>query len=151
MNPNKDDFSIRPDWMKPRIPKGDYTVAFKSYQTARFYRGGAPKLVINFHVIDRGKYFETPLQRYYQVSEIGKTPKKKGFFKAKGQSSHFIMEYVNCFGILPRRLDRVPMDVWKKHAFKARVKDVAWTANQDNLHQMLRYSVIEKILGITEL
>ena len=40
--------------MKPRIPEGDYTVAFKSYQTERFYRGGAPKLVINFHVIDRG-------------------------------------------------------------------------------------------------
>ena len=70
--------------MKPRIPEGDYTVAFKSYQTERFYRGGAPKLVINFHVIDRGEFFETPLQRYYQVSEIGKTPKKKVSSRQRG-------------------------------------------------------------------
>ena len=70
--------SSRPSWLKPRIPPGRYTVAFDSFHTENFYKNGKTrKLVLNFHVIDMGEYFETPLQRYYQVAEIGKKSRKR--------------------------------------------------------------------------
>ena len=70
--------SSRPSWLKPRIPPGRYTVAFDSFHTENFYKNGkTSKLVLNFHVIDMGEYFETPLQRYYQVAEIGKKSRKR--------------------------------------------------------------------------
>lgn len=143
--------SSRPSWLKRRIPSGRYTVAFDSFHTENFYKGGnTPKLVLNFHVIDFGEHFETPLQRYYQVAEIGKKPEKGGWFKAKGQSSHFIMEYVTCFHYVPKRRDRVPMEIWKSHGYKVKVKDVVETANQDKIPQLLKYSVIEKIIGVRD-
>ena len=143
--------SSRPDWLKPQIPPGMYTVAYDTFHTENFYKGGkTPKLVLSFHVIDIGEYFETPLKRYYQVADIGKKPQKEGSFKAKGQSSQFIMEYVTCFHYVPKRRDRVPMEVWKRHGYKVRVKDVIETANQDKIPQLLKYSVIEKIIGVRD-
>ena len=143
--------SSRPSWLKPRIPPGRYTVAFDSFHTENFYKNGkTPKLVLNFHVIDFGEYFETPLQRYYQVADIGKKPQKEGWFKAKGQSSHFIMEYVTCFHYAPKRKDRVPMEIWESHGYKVRVKDVKDNANQDKIPELLWYSVIDKIIGVTD-
>ena len=143
--------SSRPDWLKPQIPPGMYTVAYDTFHTENFYKGGkTPKLVLSFHVIDMGEYFETPLKRYYQVAQLGKRPEEGGWFKAKGQSSHFIMEYAACFHRVPKRLDRVPMEMWKRHGYKVRVKDVFETANQDTLPQILRYSVIDKIIRVAE-
>ena len=91
------------------------------------------------------------LPLFYQVAEIGKKPRKEGWFKVKSQSSHFVMEYVTCFHSVPTGRDHVHMEIWKRHAYKVKVKDVIETANQDNIPQMLRYSVIEKIMGVTEI
>ena len=141
----------RPGWLKPRIPPGRYTVAFDSFRTEKFYKNGkASKLVLNFQVIDIGEFFETPLQRYYQVAEIGEKPGKGGSFKAKGQTSDFMREYVYCFNYVPKRRDRIPMEVWQRHGYKVKVKDVKYNANQDKMPELLCYSVIDKIIGVTD-
>jgi hypothetical protein len=43
------------------------------------------------------------------------------------------------------------MEVWIPHANKVKVKNVIETANPDNIPQMLRYSVIDKIMGVKEI
>ena len=60
------------------------------------------------------------------------------------------MEYVTCFHYAPKRKDRVPMEIWESHGYKVRVKDVKDNANQDKIPELLWYSVIDKIIGVTD-
>ena len=136
---------------RPLIPGGLYSVAFDSYETSIQF-GKSPKLALNFHVIDPGQYFNTPLSRWYSVKWVGKRPGRNGTFKPKGQTSIFLIEYLRCFPERgrPRRLDRVPMGDWPRHAYKVKVANVTKNSKQVDLPAALQYSKIETILGVAE-
>lgn len=135
----------------PLIPEGEYRVAFDYFKTALYF-GSSPKLVLCFHVVDMGSFFETPLARWYPVAQVGRKPSRGGLFKIKGQTSIFLIEYLRCLpGIgRPRRLDRIPMSEWPKHTYLARVKNVTRNSKQVELPPELQYSKIESLLGIAD-
>ena len=148
----KEDVSpSRPDWLKPLIPAGTYTVAFDYHETTRHF-GNVPKMGLYFHVSEFGKYFQTPLIRWYTVDRIIGKARKNGYYRSKGQTCILMIEYVRCFSNypLPRRLDRIPMSPWKKHEFLVKVRNVRRNSRQKAIPAQSQYSVIDSILGIAE-
>jgi len=142
--------SVSTDYL-PLIPEGEYHVAFDYFETATHF-GSSPKLVLYFHVVDLGSYFETPLARWYSVVQVGKKPSRGGSFKIKGQTCIFLIEYLRCLpGIdRPRRFDRIPMTEWSKHVYRAKVKNVTRNSKQIELPLQLQYSKIGSLLGVAD-
>ena len=135
----------------PLIPAGNYQVAFDYFETC--YRfGKSAKLVLHFHIVDMGPHFETPIDRWYSVDNIGKKGSRGGNFKVKGQTSIFLIEYLRCLpgATRPARLDRVPMSQWSNHIFRAKVSNVVKNHKQKQLPPELQYSRIESLLGVSE-
>lgn len=132
--------------LRPLIPPGEYLIGFDYFETA-YHFGKSPKLIMNFHVVDFGHYFETPLSRWYGVDRIGK-PSRGGTFKAKSQTSILLIEYYRCLReSVVRRLDRVPMSEWSKHVYRAKVGTVSINSQQVALPAQLQYSKIRELLG----
>ncbi len=135
----------------PQIPEGEYRVAFDYYETT--YRFGKnAKLILHFHIADKGEYFELPVSRWYSVKNIGTEPGRNGNFKVLGQTSILLIEYLNCFPSAgrPARLDRVPMDLWPRHQYLARVTNVRNNHKQQDLPHGLQYSRIESLIGVAK-
>ena len=137
--------------IRPLIPNGTYNLYFQGYET-QYYFGKSPKLVMHFQIVDLGPYFETPLTRWYSVERFVGKPARNGGFKAKGQTSVFLIEYFNCFPFAkrPTRLDRIPMNEWDKHVFKAKVSSVKENSKQTRLPEQIQYSKIECLLGVND-
>ena len=131
----------------PLIPDGIYEVAFDGYETAIQFRD-APKVILNFHIVSIGQYFETKLARYYTVAALKGKPRAKGKFKVKGQTSIFLIEFLNCHPDreIPRRLDQVPMGCWGRTTYQARVASVSHNSSQKKLPKQLQYSKIKELL-----
>jgi hypothetical protein len=135
---------------RPLIPPGKYKVAFDFFETV-YHFGRVPKLILHFHIIDFGEYFETPLARYYTMARIGK-PGKGGTFKPVSQTCIFMIEYCRCLSeIRPgSRLDRLPMSEWPKHAYLAEVGSVQSNSHQVALPKQIQYSKIKSLVGVAD-
>ena len=134
--------------LRPLIKSGQYDVAFKGFKTVRMFNGRAEKLELCFEVITHGKYFGIKIPRYFNVKIKGK-PQNEGCFKAP-QSGNFLREYANLFE-LPKRLDRIPMSMYKNKIFECSVKTVKTGYNQAKIHKQLQYSVITELIKVKEL
>lgn len=53
------------------IPKGIYELEYTRHYIRVIH--GTPKVALWFRVVTTGKYFHTPLPRYYYVRSIGET------------------------------------------------------------------------------
>jgi len=135
---------------RPKIPPGEYRVAFDYFETAYNF-GKSAKLILHFHVLDFGSYFETKLNRWYSVAWIGK-PSRNGTFKVRGQTCIFLIEYIRCLPNvrIPGRLDRIPMSEWPNHIYRAKVSNPTRNSRQVLLPAELQYSKIESLLGVAD-
>ena len=136
------------DEWKPLLPAGEYRINFLGYETAIHF-GDASKLILHFSVADFGEWFETKLSRYYTVQKLIGKAGSKGRFKAKSQTSVVITKFLNYHPDteIPKRLDRLPMNVWGSSLYLAKVGSVVTNSRQKRLHKQQQYSKILELLG----
>ena len=127
------------------VPEGQYKVKFNQYETLKMF--GSPKLRMEFQIIDFGDYFETSVCRYYTLNHLIGKPCVGGRFKPTGQTSVLLVHYYACHPTAPRikRLDRIPMDLWKDGEYIADVKTVRRNHRQHKLPEQLQYSKIDDL------
>ena len=65
-------------------------------------------------------------------------------------SSHFYRDWVLANGDPPKRGDRMSTRVFKGKIFKLRLRTVATNARQEQLAPEQQYSVIDRLIGVTE-
>jgi hypothetical protein len=133
----------------PLVKQGIYKFVFVSYETVRLFGGKSPKLILWFRIVSEGEHFGVTLPRYYNVKRIIGKPRKNGDFSI-GRNSNFAREYAELFSI-PRRLDRMPMTIFKNKMIKGKSKTVTSGFNQKKIHKTLQYSVISELLEVHEL
>lgn len=136
------------DGLKPLIPDGEYTVEVDGWETTM--RCGKPKLVLHCRIIDYGQYLCVPLQRWYNINRIIGKPRRKGTFHASGFHSDLVLEFVNVFGEVPKRLDRIPLSRYLDVPVRVRVRSVGIRADRTPLPGPLQYSVIDEVLGVRQ-
>jgi hypothetical protein len=133
----------------PLVKPGIYTVSY-SYHETRMYFGKQPKVAFWFKVLDFGEYFEVEIPRFYNVRRFKGKIGVNGLF-VPGRSSDFLREYCQLFPEKVGRLDRIPLAAFKDTPIKVRVRTVERDRRQKNLAQVLKYSVIEEIIGLGEI
>lgn len=129
------------------VPPGIYDVGFCAFSTFVLF-GRAGKLNLQFKILTMGEHFEKRISRYYNVTRVIGRPGVNGRFKV-GFSSDFIREYAKLFPV-PNRLDRIPMSAFEKHIFAARVRTVEKGAQQEQIPDSLRYSVISELIEVKQ-
>ena len=127
------------------VPEGQYKVRFIQYETLK--RFGSSKLRMEFQIIDFGDHFETSVCRYYTLHHLIGKPCVGGRFKPTAQTSVLLVHYYDCHPTAPRikRLDRIPMDLWKDGEYIADVKTVSSNHRQHKLPEQLQYSKIDDL------
>lgn len=133
----------RPALVKP----GLYDISYQGYETWMMF-GRAPKLTLNFKILTMGEFFETRLQRHYNVKRLIDRPGQHGRFKVTFNCD-FLLEYTTLFG-MPVRLDRIAMSNFEKRIFVAKVRTVTKGAHQKDRPPGLQYSVIDEIRSIKQ-
>jgi len=136
--------------VKPRV----YDMVFLRYETARMFRGKAPKLILWFKIADfTSEYFEAEVPRYYNVQEIIGKPGPSGRFKA-GKKGDFLREYLTLFPAEAphnkkaekkmQRFNRIPMSVFKGVLIECKVSTVTHARGKP-IPEPLQYSKIEEL------
>ncbi len=146
MSSQDDTYFCVPDELLPKVKPGVYDLAFVKYETARMFKGKAPKLVMWFRIVTLGEYFEVLLPRYYNVQNVPQKRTANGSFKA-GPKSDFMREYCTLFPGRIGRLDRIPMSPFKQSIIKGRISLVT-EARGRKIPAELQYSRIEQLIGV---
>jgi len=141
------DFSVDDD-LPPKIPPGEYAVQMKRFKTAMMFGGKAPKLVIDFVIVEQGEYFGLVLPKYYNVKRLIGRPQEGGRFKV-GATGDFARDYFRLFYVGDRRLDRLPMSLWEGVTLLAKVSTVK-RARDGDIPEALQYSKIERLIKVLE-
>ena len=122
----------------PRVPEGDYTVAYVKHKYQTMF-AGQPKLILTLKIIDMGEYFETEVQRFYNVRRLGKSyrPLPKADLTREMQNVFHVrsLEGVSIFKEL------------KRIEFVAEVRDVTTSSKQQELSDFNCYSVVARLKG----
>jgi len=126
------------------IPPGTYLLQFESWSTVMLF-GRSPKVVLWFTVCDCGEQFGARLPRWYNATRIIGKPGKRGQFKA-GWSSDLFREFVSIAG-MPGRTDRIPLTRYANSIVEGQVETVKADRQQEQIPELLRYSVIRKLLS----
>ncbi len=134
------------DELPPLVKPGIYDLAFIDYKTAMMFQGKAPKLMMNFRIVTFGEYFETELNRYYNVQRIIGQPQRHGRFKCSAKGD-FLREYMTLFTGKANRLDRIPMSNFENVIIEGRVNTVKRSRGKD-IPTELQYSVITELRGL---
>lgn len=132
--------------LAPQIPDGEYCFKLRRHITGIMF--GSPRLVLEFSIIDMGEYHGTVLKKYYNVRKLIGKAGKKGRFLAK-PTGDLLIELCTLF---PQwkitRLDRVPLDGLYNSIIKGKTRTVTNNNQRKKLPGQLKYSVIEKLIGI---
>jgi hypothetical protein len=131
----------------PYVEPGVYTMSYVYHETRNFFRNH-PKAVFWFRIVDMGANFGVVLPRYYNVKRLVGKKKGKGGLFVPGRSSDFIREYCQLFPDRIKRLDRIPLSLFSGILVRAKVRTVERDRKQSRLADILRYSVIDEIVGI---
>ena len=140
------DFSVDDD-LPPKIPPGEYAVQMKTFKTAMMF-GKAPKLIIDFVIVEQCDYFGLVLLKYYNVKRLIGRPQEGGRFKV-GATGDFARDYFHLLKVSNRRLDRLPMSVMEGVTFLAKVSTVK-RARDRSIPEALQYSKIERLIKVLE-
>ena len=128
---------------KRLIPKGEYIAAYAGYSLYTFIN--SPKIKLDFTIVE-GDFTNVNVSRHYNVKRYNLEARS---FIAKTQTCDFLVEYATCFPNQPiHRLDRVPMSSFENTNFRILMRDVDKSFRQNDLPPQLRYSVVERILGV---
>lgn len=130
----------------PLIPEGVYTFAYVQHETYLYF-GRAAKATFWFRVTDYSEHFGKLIPRFYNAKRLkGKAGRNGNFVPSR--SSDFIREYCNLFPEHISRLDRIPPSNFSKVSIKARVRTVTKDRKQRKLAEVLKYSVIDELIGV---
>tara|TARA_R100000808_G_C2055289_1_gene89069 strand:- start:11 stop:442 length:432 start_codon:yes stop_codon:yes gene_type:complete len=140
----KGDFTIADD-IPPLIPEATYTVMLDHFVTCYMF-SKAKKLVLNFSITSYGKHYGLKLPRYYNVMKIIGRPCKNGRFQVS-KKCDFMREFYTLFENPAKRLDRIPMSLFKGVEFEARVKTVR-EARGKKIPKPLQYSKIDELMRV---
>ena len=140
-------FSVDDD-LPPKIPPGEYTVQMKTFTTAMMFGGKAPKLVIDFVIVEQGDHFGLVLPKYYNVKKLIGRPQQGGRFQASAKGD-FARDYFELMQMGDRRLDRLPMSVMEGVTFLAKVSTVKRARDRD-IPEALQYSKIDRLIKVLE-
>ncbi len=134
------------DDLPPSVKPGTYDFVFVDFKTAMMFMGKAPKLVMTFRIVTMGEFFETELNRYYNVKRIYGKPQRHGRFNPSTSGS-FLREYMTLFTGRVNRVDRIPMSYFESVIIEGRVETVTRSRGKD-IPKELQYSVIKELLGV---
>lgn len=136
--------SLLKDDVWPLIPEGHYLVSYSHHETKRLFK--TPKVFVHFKIVDQGPYFGIQIFRAYRVNEIVGKERKNGRFKLKSRSELFLA----LCGLHDRKLrpDQISIRPLKNSLIKASVRTVSKDYKQRTLPECLRYSVVDKLIGL---
>ena len=141
-------FACLPPDRPPIVMPGEYDLKFTSYRTGTLF-GRQPKLILGFSILNMGDYFQTEINRYYNIKKFLGKPGKNGNFVPSFYGD-FVREYSKLFD-MPIRLDRIPMSHFEKHIFTGKVKTVCRNSSKVKIPKGCQYSVVEKLIGIKDI
>lgn len=128
------------------VESGIYEAKFTRYETAYIHR--APKLILSFSITSYGDNFGVKISKFYNVRKLLGGKGKKGRFLI-GRRSNFLHDFYRLFpDSHAKRLDRVPMSIFKNFLFEIEVRRVTTDYMQRNIPEQLQYSVISNIRRI---
>ncbi len=122
----------------PRVPEGDYTVAYVKHEYKTMF-AGQPKLILTFRIIEMGEYFGTEVQRFYNVRRLAKSYRPL-------PKADLTREMQNVFGV--RSLDGISiLKELKKSELIVEIRDVKTSSRQEELTDLNSYSLVAKVKG----
>jgi hypothetical protein len=122
------------------IAPGEYDLAFLFLRTSNAFKRAS--ITLWFRVITPGPAFEVCLPRHYNCEWV----KKGGNFKVR-RHSDCVREFIAVTGQPVKRTDRLPLiDRYKNRIILARVRTVKHDSKGNLLHELARYSVIERLI-----
>jgi hypothetical protein len=134
-------------YLKPVIPDGEYIAAYERYYTARMFSQKTAKICLVFKMVE-DPFRDMQIERWYSVGTLYGPPGENGKFKAKGQTSRMILEYLACCPDAKiDRLDRIPMTNWRGGLYRVQVRTVNTNHEKFKLPNQVRYSTIDRLLG----
>ena len=119
----------------PKIPEGKYPAIYVGFKKSRWIT--QDKLYLEFEIVEepfKGKR----LVHYYNV-HFSPDQNRVG----AGFMSNFLRDYARLFGVLPERLDRISLDVFKDQNYTIYVKTVDKDKQGRKLHDLVAYSKID--------
>ena len=119
----------------PKIPEGKYPAIYVGFKKSRWIT--QDKLYLEFEIVEepfKGKR----LVHYYNV-HFSPDRNRVG----AGFMSNFLRDYARLFGVLPERLDRISLDVFKDQNYTIHVKTVDRDKQGRKLHDLVAYSKID--------
>jgi hypothetical protein len=119
----------------PKIPEGKYPAIYVGFKKSRWIT--QDKLYLEFEIVEepfKGKR----LVHYYNV-HLSPDRNRVG----AGFMSNFLRDYARLFGVLPERLDRISLDVFKDQNYTIYVKTVDKDKQGRKLHDLVAYSKID--------
>jgi hypothetical protein len=134
-------------YLKRQIPDGEYIASYEGYSTATMFSQKTAKVCLRFRIVE-GPQTNTLLERWYSVGGLYGPPGENGKFKAKGQTSRMILEFLTCCpDATIDRLDRIPMTNWRGGLYRILVRTVDKNHERLKLPHQVRYSTIDCVLG----
>lgn len=132
------------DGAPPLMPEGEYTASYIRHETAYIYK--SPKVFVHFR-IHGGDHDGQTVYRAYRVKELrDKRPRKNGSFKLR-HSQELYRQLVMLSG-QQERPDRVSLRRLKGCMLRISVRTVTHDSRQRNLPDVLRYSVVDRIIAL---
>jgi hypothetical protein len=119
----------------PKIPEGKYPAIYIGHTKCRWM--DQDKLYLEFEITEE-PYQGKRLAHYYNVRFSDDRD-----MVAVGFMSNFIRDYARLFDELPKRLDRVSLDVFKDRNYIVTAKTVRRDKQGRQLHDLVTYSKID--------
>ena len=119
----------------PKIPEGKYPAIYVGFQKRRWKN--QDKLYLEFEIVEE-PFQGKRLVHYYNV-RLSPDQNRVG----AGFMSNFLRDYARLFGVLPERLDRICLDVFKDRNYVVYVKTVDRDKQGRKLHDLVTYSKID--------
>ena len=119
----------------PKIPEGKYPAIYVGFKKSRWI--SQDKLYLEFEIVEepfKGKR----LVHYYNV-HFSPDWNRVG----AGFMSNFLRDYARLFGVLPKRLDKISLDVFKDRNYAVYVTTVDRDKQGRKLHDLVTYSKID--------
>jgi hypothetical protein len=129
------------------VNAGHYDARLVDAETAVFFFGKSPRVILWFQITTFGPAFEAVLPAYYAAKLNGK-PRRNGKFTI-GLKSRLARDLAAMLGRRPP-LDYVPIDELVNTMFTINVVTVANDSTQHEIPNGARYSKVERVLGRAE-
>ncbi len=129
------------------VAAGRYEARLLDAETAVFFYGKSPRVVLWFQVVTFGQAFEAVLPAYYAANIIGK-PRRHGRFRI-GLKSKLARDLAAMLGHRPP-LNLVPIEDLLDLTFAVDVVTITRDSTQHDIPVGAQYSKVDRVLGVVE-